>query len=160
MWEAGMTDAPNQTAVPTSPSIAQDRLEVVYDEANANSRWMAFAGTMLGLAGLMRIIDSVWAFRYHGGLPDALRDGILGSSLHNYAWTWLIVGVILILSSFLVLVHSQFARWIGIIAAAIGGLSAMVWMPYYPAWSITYVAIAALVFYALVAHGGPEPGRS
>jgi hypothetical protein len=29
----------------------------------------------------------------------------------------------------------------------------MFWMPYYPVWSLVYVAIAVLVFYALAAHG-------
>ena len=31
--------------------------------------WLFFAGTILGLAGLMRIFDSIWAFRYKGALP-------------------------------------------------------------------------------------------
>jgi hypothetical protein len=69
---------------------------------------------------------------------------------------WLIVGLILILSCFLLLARSQFARWIGYIAATIGGLSAMTWMPYFPIWSLTYVGIAVLVFYALATHGGRE----
>ena len=128
----------------------------VYGDAPGGSGWLFFAGTMLGLAGFMRIIDSIWAFRYHGALPDALQNGVLGSTLHNYAWTWLIVGIILIASSFLVVVRSQFARWVGMIAAAILGLSAMAWMPYYPIWTLTYVGIAVLVLYALAAHGGRE----
>jgi hypothetical protein len=122
------------------------------------SGWLFFAGTVLGLAGLMRIIDSIWAFRYHGALPDnvTLAHGVLGSNLKNYAWTWLIVGIILILSSFLLMARSQFARWIGYFAAVIGGLSAMTWMPYYPIWSLTYVAIAVLVFYGLARYGSRE----
>ena len=119
--------------------------------------WLFFAGTVLGLAGLMRVIDALWAFRYEGALPENLEDGVLGDSLTNYAWVWLIVGLILILSSFLLLARSQFARWIGFIAATIGALSAMTWMPYYPIWSLTYVGIAVLVFYALAKHGGREP---
>jgi hypothetical protein len=33
----------------------------------------------------------------------------------------------------------------------------MTWMPYYPIWSLLYVGIAVLVFYALARYGGPEP---
>ena len=116
--------------------------------------WLFFAGTILGLAGLMRILDSIWAFRYHGALPDGLQNSLFGSDLKNYAWVWLGVGIILIVSSFLILVRSQFARWIGYFAAVIGGLSAMTWMPYYPIWSLTYVAIAVMTFYALARYGG------
>ena len=49
---------------------------------------------------------------------------------------------------------SQVARWVGVVAGAIGAISAIWWMPYYPVWSLTYIAIGALVIYALVVYGG------
>jgi len=150
-----MTDTLHQTSAPASPAVDEDKLEV-YPDTEKGLGWMFFAGTMLGLAGLMRLVDAIWAFSYHGALPENLKDGVLGSNLHTYGWAWLIVGAILIVSSFLVLVRSQFARWIGMIAATIAGVSAMTWMPYYPVWSLTYVALAVLVFYGLAAHGGRE----
>ena len=121
--------------------------------------WLFFAGTILGLAGLMRIFDSIWAFRYKGALPEGLKDGLVGSNLKNYAWLWLIVGIVLLIASFLVLSRSQFARWVGLFAAGIGGLSAIAWMPYYPVWSLVYITLAVLVFYGLAAHGGRESAR-
>jgi len=124
------------------------------DESEPSSGWLFFAGTILGLAGIMRILDSIWDFRYHGALPENLSDGVLGSNLKHYAWLHLIVGVILLASSFAVLKRSQFARWIGMIAAAIGAVSAMALMPYYPVWALVYVGLAVLVLYALAAHGG------
>ena len=128
-----------------------------YPDVMRGSGWLFFAGTILGLAGLMRIVDAFWAFRYKGALPDGLQNGLFGDNLKHYAWAWLIVGVILIVSSFMILARSQVARWIGYIAAVIGGLSAMTWMPYYPIWSLTYVAIAVLVFYALARYGARDP---
>jgi hypothetical protein len=123
---------------------------------NRGYGWLVLAGTVLGLAGLMRIIDAIWAFRYNGQIPDNLQDGVLGDSLTGYAWTWLIVGIVLVVSSFLILSRSQIARWVGYVAAVILGLSAMTWMPYYPIWSLTYVGIAVLTFYALARYGGRE----
>jgi hypothetical protein len=128
-----------------------------YTDEDADMVWLFFAGSMLGLAGIMRILDSIWAFSYHGALPDDLKDGVLGSSLHNYAWLWLAVGVVLLGSSFLVLVRSQFARWIGVFGAAVGAISAVAWLPYYPVWSLIYISMAILVFYGLLAHGGRVP---
>jgi|1186.fasta_scaffold928531_1 hypothetical protein len=120
------------------------------------SGWLLFAGTVLGLAGLMRVFDAIWAFAYNGALPQHLQDSVLGSNLTTYAWLWLIVGALLIVSSFLLLSRSQLARWVGFVAAAVLALSAMAWMPYYPVWSLTYVGIAVLTFYALAVHGGRE----
>jgi hypothetical protein len=143
---------------PDRPSVPPaDEELTMYQEASRGVGWLFFAGSVLGLAGLMRILDSIWAFRYDGAIPDDLQDSVLGSNLDNYAWTWLIVGVILLASSFVVISRSQFARWIGYIAAVIAALSAMTWMPYYPIWALTYVGLAVLVFYALARYGGREP---
>jgi len=138
-------------AAPVAPST-----DGYYDQPVAGTGWLFFAGTVLGLAGLMRIIDSIWAFSYHGALPANLQDGVFGSSLKNYAWVWLIVGLVLLGCSFAVLARSQFARWIGIIGAAIATVSAIAWMPYYPVWSLVYIAMGIGVIYALSVYGGRE----
>src|SRR3954447_9591458 len=83
------------------------------------SGWLLFAGTVLGLAGLMRVFDAIWAFAYNGALPQHLQDSVLGSNLTTYAWLWLIVGALLIVSSFLLLSRSQLARWVGFVAVAV-----------------------------------------
>jgi hypothetical protein len=126
-----------------------------YDEEGYG--WLFFAGTVLGLAGVLRIFDAIWAFGYNGALPENLQDGVLGSSLTSYAWTFLIVGIILLVASVMILSRSQIARWVGYIAATIGALSAITWMPYYPIWSLMYVGIAVMVFYALARYGGRLP---
>ena len=35
--------------------------------------WILFAGIVLGVAGVMRIFDAIWAFRYHGAAPKTLK---------------------------------------------------------------------------------------
>jgi hypothetical protein len=130
----------------------------VADDTGAG--WLMFAGIILIFAGVMRGFDAIWAFRFNGTLPDGLQDATFGDSLTTYGWTYLIVGLILVFAGIAVLSRSQFARWIGIVAAAIGGLSAMAWLPYYPIWSLIYIFIAVMVIYALAAHGGRQPAVS
>jgi hypothetical protein len=115
--------------------------------------WILFAAIVLGVAGIMRVFDAIWAFSYHGVLPENLEGAIFGHSLKTYGWVYLAVGIVLILCAFAVLSRSQFARWIGVAAGAVGAISAVWWMPYYPIWSLTYVALGAFVIYALAAHG-------
>src|SRR3954452_1047331 len=114
-----MTTSNSPLSTGTGISNAQpDTLEVYRDGTDVRGDgWLFFAGSMLGLAGLMRILDSIWAFAYSGSIPDGLKDGLLGSNLNNYGWTWLIVGCVLIGASFMVITRSQFARWIGMFAA-------------------------------------------
>ncbi len=36
--------------------------------------WLIFAAVVLGVAGIMRVFDAIWAFRYHGVLPQNFED--------------------------------------------------------------------------------------
>jgi hypothetical protein len=115
--------------------------------------WVAFAAGILMFAGVMRFFDALWAFSFDGQLPAGLQDALFGDSLTTYGWVYLLVGVVLVLAGIGVLYGEQFSRWIGVAAAVIAGLSAMPWLPYFPIWSLIYIALAVLTMYALIAHG-------
>ena len=122
-----------------------------------HSGWLTFSAVALIIAGVMRVIDAIWAFGYHGAVPDGLQGALLGHSLQTYGWMWLITGVILIAAGALVLGPSdrrsaEVSRWVGIIAAGLGAISAMFVMPYYPVWALIYIIIAVMVIYGLSAH--------
>ena len=125
------------------------------------SGWLSFSAVVLIIAGTMRVIDAIWAFGYHGAIPDNLQGALLGHSLATYGWIWLIIGVILIVAGALVLGPSdqpsaEVSRWIGIVAAALAAISAIFVMPYYPVWALIYIAIAVMVIYGLSARYGEQ----
>jgi hypothetical protein len=122
------------------------------------SGWLIFAAIMLGLEGVMRFFDAIWAFSYHGVLPENLEGAIFGHSLKTYGWVWIVVAAILIASAFLVVNGSQLGRWVGMAAAGIAAVSAIWWMPYYPVWSLVYIGLAGFVIYALAKYGGAKAG--
>ena len=123
------------------------------------SGWLTFAAIVLAVAGVMRIFDAIWAFRHDSALPNGLEDAIFGRSLDTYGWIYLIVAAVLLVSSYFVYQAQQFARWFGVGAAGLAAISAVWWMPYYPVWSLTYIALGSLVVYALVAHGSRAEAR-
>jgi len=125
----------------------------VQPTTSADYSWIRFASFVLFFAGVMRIFDAIWAFGYNGRLPQSLKHALLGDSLNTYAWLFLAVGVVLIGAGIGVLYLSEVGRWIGVGAALVGALSAMTWMPYYPEWSLLYIALALFVMYALIVHG-------
>ena len=129
------------------------------DDRTDGAGWLIFAGVVLMMAGVMRFFDAIWAWTYNGALPNNLQQTLLGHSLTTYGWVWLFIAIILFGSGVAVMVRSQFARWIGIIAGGLGAVTAIWWMPYYPVWSLVYIFIGILVIYALAAHGGREVAR-
>jgi hypothetical protein len=138
---------------PNDPSVIYPPMEY---PAKSGVGWLFFAGTILGLAGLSRLFDAVWAFRADNVVPDSLDGALLGTNVSNYGWLWLVTGLILIWASFAILRASQFARWIGIFAAALLTVTSFWWIPFYPVWSVAYIAMGILVIYALAAHGSRD----
>jgi hypothetical protein len=125
-------------------------------ESRRGEGWMVFAAIVLMVAGVMRLFDAIWAWRYHGAVPEDLQKALFGSTLSTYGWLWLAVAIILFLSGVGVLSRSQLARWIGVGAGAIAAISAIWWIPYYPVWSLVYIGMGVLVIYALAAYGARE----
>lgn len=78
------------------------------------SGWLTFSAVILITAGIMRVLDGIWAFRYKGTVVDGLHQAIFGHSLTTYGWIWTIVGAILIIAGFLVMeqtLGSVISRW-------------------------------------------------
>jgi hypothetical protein len=120
------------------------------------SGWVSFSAIVLIIAGIARIFDAIWAFRYNGPVVDDLHQAIFGHSLTAYGWLWLIVGIILIAAGLLLIagggLGAEVSRWVGIVAAAIAAITAVSWLPYYPIWSLIYIGIGVLIIYGLLTH--------
>ena len=125
------------------------------------SGWLTFSAVVLITTGIMRVIDAIWAFGYHGAIPYSLHGALLGHSLKTYGWIWLIIGIILIAAGASLFGPSdrpsaEVSRWVGIVAAALAAISAIFVIPYYPVWSLIYIAIAVMVIYGLAARYGEQ----
>jgi hypothetical protein len=101
-----------------------------------------------------------------------LHGAIFGRSLTTaYGCIWLLVGVVLIASGFLVASNTglgaQVGRWIGIWRPGIATLTAVRWLGHYPVCSLVYVGLSVLVICGQAVHfeGGAtlelnRPGKS
>ena len=120
------------------------------------SGWVSFSAIVLIVAGIARIFDAIWAFRYNGPVADNLSQALFGSSLTTYGVLWLIVGVILVAAGLLLLMPrgtaTEVSRWVGVVAAAVAAITAVTWLPYYPIWSLIYIGLAVVIIYGLVTH--------
>jgi uncharacterized membrane protein (DUF2068 family) len=79
------------------------------------------------------------------------------SDLNTWGWIILIVGVIQVVAAFSIWAGGQFGRWIGIIAASVSAIGALLSIPGYPFWSLAVFGIDLLIIYGLSAYGGRRP---
>ncbi len=120
--------------------------------SEAGAGWVAFAGVMLIVLGI---------FQAFTGLAGILEDEILVLTpdyvvqLDATTWGWIhmIIGLIVIASGFGIFSGNVLARTVGVLVAVGSMVSMFFWMPWYPVWAITIIAIDIAVIWALIVHG-------
>lgn len=115
--------------------------------------WVAFAGVMLYLVGFFHLI---------AGFAALFTDTVyyIGESniwmLDYTQWGWVhIIGGLLAIWAASSLVSGQlFGRTVAIVVAVLSAVANTLFIPIYPLWSLLMIAVAVLVIYAVVVHGG------
>jgi hypothetical protein len=120
--------------------------------------WITFAAGALGFAGVFGIIDGVVAItksRFFVG--DAVY---VFSDLNTWGWIVLGLSITEVLVAWRLLSGSELARWFGVSVAFVNGMGQLLYMPAYPFWALSVLALDVLVVYAIVAHGGSRVRES
>ena len=112
-----------------------------------------FAWVMLLTAGIMNIIDGVVALGQTKFWTDYGAVYVYGD-LRTWGWIVLIWGIVLCFAAASVWRGGGFGRWLGIFAAAINLFLQMFFLPAYPFWALTIMALDVLVIYGLTVYGG------
>ena len=115
--------------------------------------WIGFAGVMMILAGMLDVVNGLWAIDHQDQPVDAL---FFKDNLEAWRWFYVIVGIVLIVAGFAVFNRASWAVMFGVIVALLGAISNMFWIFQYPLASLVLVLINVLVLYALVVYGGRD----
>jgi hypothetical protein len=111
-----------------------------------------FAGVMMIMAG---------GFQAFAGLVAIFKDEfyvttpnyLLEFDATTWGWIHLLIGLLVLFAGFAVLSGQVWGRTIGVIMAVLSALSNFAFIPYYPFWSMTVIALDIFVIWALTAHG-------
>jgi hypothetical protein len=71
------------------------------------------------------------------------------SSLRTWGWVTLILGVLQLVAGFSLFSGGGFGRWVGMFAAALSVIAALLSIPAYPFWSLCIFALAIIIIYEL-----------
>ncbi len=104
--------------------------------------WLAFAGTLLVVSGVFKILDALWAFKYDDEVPEDVQTVLFENDLASWGWVWLGTGIVLIAAGIAVVSGAQWARWVGIVAASVAAMLFLPWIYYQPLWTILSVGLA------------------
>jgi hypothetical protein len=123
------------------------------DPGSGWAGWVVFAGAMMIMLGSFNAIEGFVALLNGNWLADNTSLPVT----FNYAtwgWTWLIFGSVVAVAGLGVLAGQTWARVVGVIFALLNATAQMLFIPAYPFWALTVIALDVLVIWALTAHGG------
>ncbi|MGZ4187559.1 MAG: DUF7144 family membrane protein [Solirubrobacteraceae bacterium] len=109
--------------------------------------WWIFAGTMLGILGVLNVI---WGIAAIGNAHFFTANAhYIFSSLNTWGWVTLIIGIVELFAAFSLFSGGGFGRWIGIIVASLSAIASLLSIPAYPFWALCTFALAIIIIYEL-----------
>lgn len=113
-----------------------------------------FVAIMLLIAGVLDVIYGI------GAIADANfwvgeNHFVLGN-LHTWGWITVIIGAVEIIAGFSLFAGGSFGRVIGIVAASLGAIAALLAVGgAYPFWALGVFALCVICIHGLVVYGEP-----
>jgi hypothetical protein len=124
------------------------------DYATAGSGWVDFAAVMLGFAGIWNALNGILAIAdSRVFVNEAL---FVFSNLNTWGWIMLALGVLQVLAAAAIVQGSEWARWFGIVVAALNAMGQLYFLPAFPLWAMAMFAVDILIIYGLAAYGGKQ----
>jgi len=113
-----------------------------------------FASVLLLVVGSFNLIYGIAAIA-KANVFVANAHYVFGD-LRSWGWITLILGGLQVLAGLGVLTGNPFARWFAVAVIAINAVNQMVFLPAYPLWSLTIIAVDIVALYGLCAYGSRE----
>jgi hypothetical protein len=74
-------------------------------------------------------------------------------NLRTWGWITLIFAILQLLAGVGVMAGNQMARWFGVVVVGLNAIDQMFFIPAYPFWSLTIIAMDVVALYGLCAYG-------
>jgi len=114
-----------------------------------------FVAILLMIAGTLNVIYGIAAIGDANFFVN--ENHYVLSSLHTWGWITVILGVVQLIASFSLLSGQTFGRVVGLIAASLGAIGALLAVGgAYPFWSLGIFALCVICIHGLLVFGEEE----
>jgi len=114
--------------------------------------FILFAGVMMIMAGGFQAFAGLVAL-FENEFYVRTRNYLFQFDATAWGWIHLIVGLLVLVAGFAVMAGQVWARAVAILLAVLSALANFTFIPYYPFWALTIIAIDIFVIWALAVHG-------
>ena len=113
-----------------------------------------FAAILLAVIGCFNLIYGIAAIA-NSHVFVANAHYVFGN-LRTWGWITLVIAVLQLLAAAGVMTGNQVARWLGVAVLGLNAIDQMFFIPAYPFWSLTIIAMDVVALWGLCAYGTRE----
>lgn len=110
------------------------------------------AGTLMIMIGVFHAFQGIVAL-LNDTFYIVLPEYVLTFDITTWGWVHLILGVIVAVAGGALFRGAVWARTVAVIMACVSMILSFVWMPFYPLWSLTIIALDIFIIWAVTLHG-------
>jgi len=115
------------------------------------SGWVTFAGIMLLIGGVLNVIYGIAAIGNSSFFANDTR--YILSGLNTWGWVALVIGVVQLFAGFSLWGGGLFGRIVGLAAASLSAIAALLSIPAYPLWSLAIFALDIVIIHQIATRG-------
>jgi hypothetical protein len=113
-----------------------------------------FASVLLVVAGFFNMLYGIAAIA-NSHVFTANAHYVIGD-LRAWGWITLIISILQLVAAGGVLMGNQLARWFAVAVVGLNAIDMMFFIPAYPFWALTIIAVDVVALYGLCAYGSRE----
>jgi hypothetical protein len=134
------------TEIPSQPMTSPD-----IDERPWASGLTVFAAAMMLISGVWQALTG-FAAVVRDNVYVATPGYIYSFDLTGWGWLHLLLGILVAVVGFAVLKGQTWARVAGIALVCVSMIANFIFLPYYPLWSLTIIALDVAIIWALATY--------
>ena len=135
----------------TSAAIKRDGGAGGRHQAGQGYGLLLFASVLLLMVGFFNMIYGISAIA-NSHVFVANAHYVFGN-LRAWGWVTLILSVLQLLAAAGLLAGNQAARWFAVAVIGLNAIDMMFFIPAYPFWAVTIIAVDVVALYGLCAYG-------
>ena len=114
--------------------------------------FILFAAIMMLMAGSWQALQGLIAI-FENEFYVATRNYLFEFDATTWGWIHLLIGLLVAFAGWGLLSGRTWARVVAITLAVLSAIANFLWLPYYPFWALTLIALDVFVIWAVAAHG-------
>ncbi len=120
------------------------------ESVRIRSGWVTFAAVIAAIVGVFNILSGIAAIA-EDDQTEALHEVLFGVNITAWGWFWLIIGVLQLVTSWLIYQRSVVGQTLGLIWAFIVAALSVFMIFVAPIWALVVMALSVTIIWTLTA---------